>query len=131
MAIESKRPQMKDFKDRFIITARTLYGRDLNDLSKEELYQTLSATVKQYVSGNWIKTNRAYKDRGVKQVYYFSVEFLLGRLLNTNLVNLGIRQEVEEQLKELAEKCSIANKNLGKAKKLDQQDMYNIFKAAM
>ena len=101
MAIESKRPQMKDFKDRFIITARTLYGRDLNDLSKEELYQTLAATVKQYVSGNWIKTNRAYKDRGVKQVYYFSVEFLLGRLLNTNLVNLGIRQEVEEQLKEL------------------------------
>ena len=79
---------MKDFKDRFIITARTLYGRDLNDLSKEELYQTLAATVKQYVSGNWIKTNRAYKDRGVKQVYYFSVEFLLGRLLNTNLVNL-------------------------------------------
>ena len=39
MAIESKRPQMKDFKDRFIITARTLYGRDLNDLSKEELYK--------------------------------------------------------------------------------------------
>lgn len=92
---------MKDFKGRFMITARTIFGRDLEDLSKGELYQTLAATVKQYISENWIKTNREYKDRGVKQVYYFSVEFLLGRLLNSNLVNLGIRQDVEEKLKEL------------------------------
>lgn len=101
MTGKTGRPRMKDFKGRFMITARTIFGRDLEDLSKGELYQTLAATVKQYISENWIKTNREYKDRGVRQVYYFSVEFLLGRLLNSNLVNLGIRQDVEKQLKEL------------------------------
>lgn len=101
MSVKARRPRMKDFKGRFMITARTIFGRDLGDLSKGELYQTLAATVKQYISENWIKTNREYKIRGVKQVYYFSVEFLLGRLLNSNLVNLGIRQDVEKNLKEL------------------------------
>ncbi|MBR4382571.1 MAG: glycogen/starch/alpha-glucan phosphorylase, partial [Selenomonadaceae bacterium] len=56
---------------------------------------------KQVISENWIKTNRAYMERQEKQVYYFSIEFLMGRLLKANLINLGIDDAFREVLEDL------------------------------
>ena len=77
-------------KIRFVNTAHIMWGRELDELTENEIYQTVAATAKQYISDNWIKTNRTYAERQEKQVYYFSIEFLMGRLLKSNLINLGI-----------------------------------------
>jgi starch phosphorylase len=91
----------EQLKKRFINTAHMMWGRDINELTQQEIYQTVAATAKQYISENWIKTNRAYMEHGDKQIYYFSIEFLLGRLLKSNLLNLGIQDAVEDVLKGL------------------------------
>ena len=83
------------------MTAHVMWGRDLGELTPNEIYQTVAATAKQYISSKWIKTNKAYMERQEKQIYYFSIEFLMGRLLKTNLINLGLKDAVEEALSDL------------------------------
>ena len=78
-----------------------MFGRDIHELPMNEIYKTVAAVAKQVISENWIKTNRAYMDRQEKQVYYFSIEFLMGRLLKANLINLGIDEPFREVLEDL------------------------------
>lgn len=78
------------FEHLFLQTANIMFGRDMEDLTKENLYQALANTIRQYISENWIRTNNYYTEHHEKQIYYFSIEFLLGRLLNCNILNLGI-----------------------------------------
>jgi starch phosphorylase len=89
-----------ELKTRFISTVHIMWGRELHELTKNEIYQTVASVAKQYISDNWIKTNRTYDERQEKQVYYFSIEFLLGRLLKSNLINLGIEEAVQEVLQD-------------------------------
>ena len=67
---KQKSPKNKEFeklkeglKNRFVNTAHIMWGRDLNELTPTEIYQTVAATAKQYISDNWIKTNRTYGER--------------------------------------------------------------------
>ncbi len=85
----------------FLKTANMMFGKDWNELTKEELYQTLVSTIRQYISENWIMTNKYYAENNVKEMYYFSIEFLLGRLLNTNLINLDMKDICQEAMKDL------------------------------
>ena len=87
-----------DLKSRFVSSAHIMYGRDIKELPMNEIYKTVAAVAKQVISENWIKTNKTYMDRQEKQVYYFSIEFLMGRLLKSNLINLGIEEAVAEVL---------------------------------
>ena len=91
----------EELKERFITTSRILYGRELSELSINEVYNTIANVVKQYTTENWIKTNKQYAINENKQIYYFSIEFLLGRLLNTNLINLDLKHPMQAVLKEL------------------------------
>ena len=109
MARESKEQKQKsrefdmlkeNLKIRFVNTAHLMYGREIKDLTKNEVYQTVAATAKQFISDNGIKTNKTYAERQEKQIYYFSIEFLLGRLLKSNLINLGIEEAVKEVLED-------------------------------
>ena len=88
-------------KSRFISSAHIMFGRDIHELPMNEIYKTVAAVAKQVISENWIKTNRAYMERQEKQVYYFSIEFLMGRLLKANLINLGIDEAFREVLEDL------------------------------
>ena len=88
----------ESLRRRFINAAHVMWGREINELTKNEVYQTVAATAKQFITENWIKTNSAYMERGEKQIYYFSIEFLLGRLLKSNLMNLGIQDAVKDVL---------------------------------
>ncbi len=90
----------KNLKTRFLTSAHIMFGRDIHELPKNELYKTVAAVAKQIISTNWIKTNKTYMDRQEKQVYYFSIEFLMGRLLKANLINLGIEEAVKEVLED-------------------------------
>ena len=94
--------KLKDnLKNRFISSAHILFGRDINDLPLNDIYKTVAAVAKQIISEYWIQTNKAYLDRQVKQVYYFSIEFLIGRLLKANLINLGIDDAFRDVMQDL------------------------------
>ena len=105
MAKEKKKVNDAEFKklkeklkNRFVATAHIMWGRELDELTENEIYQTVAATAKQYISENWIKTNKAYMEREEKQIYYFSIEFLMGRLLKSNLINLGLEEAIRDVL---------------------------------
>lgn len=78
-----------------------IHGEELSDGSNYKKYEALGGLVRDYVAESWMKTNKRYNETGEKQVYYFSMEFLLGRLLGDALLNLGIRDICKEALAEL------------------------------
>lgn len=88
-------------KDDFVNKVISMYARELGDTTKVQQYLALGSLVKDYSASNWIKSNRTYNKSNEKQIYYFSMEFLIGRLLQSNLVNLGLRDSVEKALAEL------------------------------
>lgn len=95
--IISKTQFKKDFQKKML----SVYSQEIEDSSDNEKYFALGYLVKEYISENWAKTARKYEDYAEKLVYYFSIEFLLGRLLGSNLLNLGIRDTVKEALDEM------------------------------
>ncbi|KKK36204.1 maltodextrin phosphorylase [Mesobacillus campisalis] len=90
-----------EFKTAFLKKLEMSYGTSFAESTKREQYQTLGQMIREYGSSDWIKTNETYRTSGKKQVYYLSIEFLLGRLLRHNLMNLGIEEVVSEGLHEL------------------------------
>lgn len=70
-------------------------------LSPQITYSVLGSMIKEIVEADWMRTEKSYKASGAKQLYYFSIEFLIGRMLGQNLLNLGIYQTVQEGLSEL------------------------------
>lgn len=87
----------RDYKRKFL----EINGKGLEDGTKEQQYEALGSLIRDYVAEEWLNTNNMYKSTGEKQVYYFSMEFLLGRLLGNSLMNLGIREICKEALNDL------------------------------
>ena len=80
---------------------RSMYRKNLDAATQEELFQVVSATVKDVIMDQWISTQETMDKEDPKIVYYMSMEFLMGRALGKNLINLEAYKEVEEALKEL------------------------------
>jgi len=91
----------ENFKAYFLQKLEMTYGKTFEDSTSSDHFQILGHMIREYVSTNWISTNEAYRKNQGKQVYYLSIEFLLGRLLYHNLINLGIEKVVTEGLHEL------------------------------
>ncbi|MGM7636300.1 glycogen/starch/alpha-glucan phosphorylase [Bacillus sp. Hm123] len=91
----------EEFKANFLKRIERSYGKSFQDSTLSDQFQTLGNMVREYISSNWIQTNEQYGKAKQKKVYYLSIEFLLGRLLGQNLLNLGIYDVVEEGLKDL------------------------------
>lgn len=89
------------FKEDFLKTLTFTFAESLKDASLNHQYLALGKLIKDYLMENWRNTNRVYTEKKVKQLYYFSMEFLLGRLLNTTLLNMGLKNTATEALKEL------------------------------
>jgi len=90
-----------EFKELFTKHAHILFGNEITDLTKYQVYDILAWMIRDIISDDWIQTNERYKGKNVKQVYYFSIEFLLGRLLQSNLSNCGLEDICKTALKEL------------------------------
>ncbi|MFO8068783.1 MAG: glycogen/starch/alpha-glucan phosphorylase [Alkalibacterium sp.] len=88
---------IKDFKVQF----QSLYAYSYEEGSTEQQYNALGLYVKNYLSGNWKETREKYVKNSVKQVYYFSMEFLPGRQLKSNAYNLGLLDTIKEGLSEM------------------------------
>ncbi|HBS59275.1 MAG TPA: glycogen phosphorylase, partial [Firmicutes bacterium] len=89
------------FKVTFGQRLQMLFGKCLEEASARENYIALGTLIRDQLGRYWINTNRRYSERGEKQVYYFSIEFLLGRLLDSYLYNLGVRDRWLEALREM------------------------------
>ncbi|WP_273477290.1 glycogen/starch/alpha-glucan phosphorylase [Faecalicoccus acidiformans] len=89
------------FIERYKQEVSETYGREFEETFLAERYQVLGKMIRDYVGINWKETKNAIKKSQSKQLYYFSMEFLMGRLLTNNLMNLGIYDLVKEGLEEL------------------------------
>ena len=87
----------RDYNNKFV----QLHGKELKEGSNQQKYEALGSLVRDYVISTWMDTNKRYNQTGQKQVYYFSMEFLLGKSLKSNLKNLGTYDMVVEGLKDL------------------------------
>ena len=97
MAIISK----EALKQSIIDNVKVLYKKTIDEASTEQVFQAVSYAVKDIIIDNWIKTHKAYEEKDVKVLYYMSMEFLMGRALGNNLINLGELKEVKEALDEM------------------------------
>lgn len=89
------------FKEKFKNRLDEKYALDVKDATPQELYLTLSSIVRSSYSRYWRKTWKKCMEDGKKQIYYFSIEFLPGRLLMSNLLNMGWLETVRDALKDL------------------------------
>ena len=91
----------EEIKNDYLKRLTFTFAEDISQATLEHKYFALGKLIKDYLTEKWAETNKIYRERKVKQTYYFSMELLIGRLLETNLINLGIRDLCEEALKEL------------------------------
>ncbi|AWB44468.1 glycogen phosphorylase [Paenibacillus sp. CAA11] len=89
------------FKEAFQRQLVRKLGKPLEEASETDVYNILSGMIREHIGKDWAETNTAYKQRQEKQVYYFSLEFLIGRLLGSNLLNLGVLELVRDGLADL------------------------------
>ena len=89
------------FKESVKENVKFLYRKKLEEATQEQIFQAVCYTVKDVIIDNWLETQNAYKEQDPKIVYYMSMEFLMGRALGNNLINLTAYKEVKEALDEL------------------------------
>ncbi|MBQ2454345.1 MAG: glycogen/starch/alpha-glucan phosphorylase, partial [Lachnospiraceae bacterium] len=80
---------------------KVLYRKTLQEATPQQIYQAVCYAVKDTIIDNWMKTQKAMEVQDPKTVYYMSMEFLMGRALGNNLINLCEYQGVKKALKEL------------------------------
>ena len=89
------------FKKELEANVRMLFRRKLEEATPQQIYQAVAYSVKDDIIDNWIETHKAYEKQDKKMVYYMSMEFLMGRALGNNMINLLCYDEVRETLEEL------------------------------
>ena len=89
------------FKKEVITNVKTLFRKPIEEATPQQVFQAVSYAVKDDIIDRWIATHKEYEKKNVKTVYYLSMEFLMGRALGNNLINLTYYDAVKEALDEL------------------------------
>ena len=89
------------FKRSVLYNVKTLYRKTLEEATQQQIFQAVCFAVKDQIVDNWMETQKAYEKQDPKMVYYLSMEFLMGRALGNNLINLQAYKQVKEAMEEL------------------------------
>ncbi|MBS6516572.1 MAG: glycogen/starch/alpha-glucan phosphorylase [Clostridium sp.] len=88
-------------KESIIDNMKNLYRKTIDEAEPQQVYQAVAYAVKDVIIDQWIATHKAYDENDAKIVYYLSMEFLMGRALGNNIINIGAQKEIREALTEL------------------------------
>ena len=89
------------FKRSILYNVMNMFRKNLEEATPQQIFQAASYSIKDRVIGNWMTTQEAYDKEDPKMVYYMSMEFLMGRALGNNMINLQAYQGAKEVLEEL------------------------------
>ena len=99
--MKKKEFDKEGFKKEVISNVKTLYRKTIEEATQQQVFQAVSYAIKDTIIDQWIATHKEYEKKNVKTVYYLSMEFLMGRALGNNLINLTYYDEIKEALDEL------------------------------
>ncbi len=77
------------FKRSVLYNVKTLYRKTLEEATDQQIFQAVSYAIKDAIIDQWLTSQQEYEKQDPKMVYYLSMEFLMGRALGNNLINLG------------------------------------------
>ena len=89
------------FKKSVVDNVKTLYRKTIDEATEDQVFHAVCYAVKDVIIDEWIATHKSYEKQDVKTVYYLSMEFLMGRTLGNNIINICALDEVKEVLEEL------------------------------
>ena len=92
----------EEFKKSIIENVKNQYRRTIDEATPQQIFQAVSYAIKDVIIDDWIATQKQFDETGAKKVYYLSMEFLMGRALGNNIINLGAKKAVKEALKSWA-----------------------------
>ena len=90
----------EEFKKSIIENVKNQYRRTIDEATPQQIFQAVSYAIKDVIIDDWIATQKQFDETGAKKVYYLSMEFLMGRALGNNIINLGAKKAVKEALEE-------------------------------
>ena len=99
--IEKNTFDKEAFKKNIINNCKILYRKNLDEATQQQKFQSVAYAVKDIIIDKWIASQKAYKEQDAKIVYYMSMEFLMGRALGNNMINIMAYDEIKEVLEEL------------------------------
>ena len=89
------------FKRSVVYNVKTLYRKTMEEATPQQIFQAVSYAIKDAIVDTWMTTQKEYEKQDPKMVYYLSMEFLMGRALGNNIINLQSYEPVKEALEEL------------------------------
>lgn len=91
----------EDFKSNVVENLRMFFRKTVKEATKQQLFQAVAFAVKDMIIDQWMETHKEFEKQDVKYVYYLSMEFLMGRALGNNIINLKATKVIREVLDEL------------------------------
>ncbi|MDE7113591.1 MAG: glycogen/starch/alpha-glucan phosphorylase, partial [Acetatifactor sp.] len=89
------------FKRSVLYNVKTLYRKNLEEADPQQIFQAVALAMKDQIVDNWMDSQKAYEKEDPKMVYYMSMEFLMGRALGNNMINMQAYKPVQEAMEEL------------------------------
>ena len=99
--MKTERFDKKLFKQEVINNLKTQFRVELDNATQQQIYQAVAYALKEWIIEDWMDTQKTYEEKDPKILYYMSMEFLMGRALGNNLINMSMYGEVKEALDEL------------------------------
>ena len=91
----------EQFKQEVVSNVKNLYRKTISDATPAQVFQAVAYAVKDVIIDEWIATHKQYVEQDAKTLYYMSMEFLMGRALGNNIINIRAREGIREALDEL------------------------------